>query len=108
MNPCWVVDKEAGGRVRDVDAEERAALLGAGYKEFRLTCLSPEGTREGTLYDQGLTSAEEFAHHVEKSGLALFGGCSSMEVHRPDGVVTLQLSGRSFAHRRSWNASRQL
>jgi hypothetical protein len=91
MNLCWIVDKELGGHVRDVDTEERAALLGAGYKEFRLTCFTPNSTREGVLYDQGLTSAEELAQHVEKSGLALFGGCTRMEVHRPDSSLALRL-----------------
>jgi hypothetical protein len=97
MNLCWIVDKEKGGHVRDVDTEERAALLSAGYKEFRLTCLTPSGTREGTLYDQGLTSAEELAQHVEKSGLALFGGCTTMEVHRPDSALALRLPSADLA-----------
>lgn len=91
MNLCWIVDKEDGGHVRDVDPEERATLLSAGYEEFRLTCLTPSGTREGTLYDKGPTSADELSQHVEKSGLALFGGCSTVEVHRLDGAPALRL-----------------
>lgn len=91
MNLCWVVDKEAGGHVRDVDTEERAALLLMGYEEFRITCLTPSGTREGTMYDQGLRSVDELARDVEKSGLALFGGCTTMEVHRPDSPFALHL-----------------
>ena len=91
MNLCWIVDKEEGGHVRDVDPEERAALLSAGYDELRLTCTTPSGTREGFLYDQGPTSADELSQHVEKSGLALFGGCSTMEVHRPDSTLALRL-----------------
>ena len=47
--------------------------------------------REGTLYDQGLTSAVELSQHVEKGGLALFGGCTTVEVHRPDSALALRL-----------------
>ena len=97
MNLCWVVDKEEGGHVRDVDPEERAALLSAGYEEFHLTCTTPSGTREGTLYDHGPTSEDELSQHVEKSGLALFGGCSTVEVHRLDGAPALRLPPADLA-----------
>lgn len=97
MNLCWIVDREGGGHVRDVDAEEHAALLCEGYVEYRVTCLSPDSTRHGALYDQGFKSAEELAQHVEKSGLALFGGCTSMEVRRADGVRAFHLPPADLA-----------
>ena len=97
MNVCWIVDREGGGHVRDVDAEEHAALLCEGYVEYRVTCFAPDSTRYGALYDQGFKSAEELAQHVEKSGLALFGGCTRMEVHRADSIHTLKLPPADLA-----------
>ena len=97
MNLCWIVDKETGGHVRDVDTEERAALLGAGYEEVRLTCVTPSGRRDGTLYDQGVTSATELAQHIEKSGLALFGGCTTIEVYRAGSAIAQRLPRADLA-----------
>lgn len=97
MNLCWIVDKDAGGHVRDVDTAERAALLDAGYNEFRLTCYTPDSTREGTLYDQVVRSAEELAQHVEKAGLALFGGCTSIHTHRGQSAACLRLPPADLA-----------
>ncbi len=83
MNLCWIVPKGEDGHVRDVDTDERAVLLREGYEEFRLTCTTPSGLREGSLFDQASISAD-LASHVEKGALALFGGCTTIEVHRPD------------------------
>ena len=83
MNLCWIVPKGEDGHVRDVDADERAVLLRDGYEEFRLTCTTPSGLREGSLFDQASISAD-VASHVEKGALALFGGCTTIQVHKPD------------------------
>lgn len=82
MNLCWIVPKGEGGHVRDVDTDDRAALLREGYDELRLTCNTPSGLREGNLYDQG-SAADALASHVEKGALALFGGCTTIQVHKP-------------------------
>lgn len=89
MNLCWIVPKGGCGHVRDVDTDDRAVLLREGYEEFRLTCTTPSGTREGSLYDQAWKSAEDLALHVEKGGLALFGGCTILQVHRPDSAAVV-------------------
>ena len=83
MNLCWIVPKGKGGHVRDVDTHERAILVRDGYEEFRLTCTTPSGQREGSLYDQAGMNADDLAGHVEKAGLALFGGCTTIQVHKP-------------------------
>ena len=83
--------------MRDVDADDRAGLLRDGYEEFRLTCVTPTGTRAGSLYAQTFKSAEEMASHVEKGGLALFGGCTTMEVRKCDSAAALSLPGSNMA-----------
>ncbi|CAN5903400.1 hypothetical protein BH11GEM1_BH11GEM1_19460 [soil metagenome] len=84
MNLCWIVPKGEDGHVRDVDTDERAVLVRDGYEEFRLTCITPSGQLEGSLYDQASMNADDLACHVEKAGLALFGGCTTIQVHKPD------------------------
>ena len=97
MNLCWIVPAAEDGHVRDVDTAERAVLLRDGYEEFRLTCTTPSGLREGTLFDQAPTNADDLARHVEKAGLALFGGCTTIEVHRPDQAAAVLLPHSDLA-----------
>jgi|GEM_PF-4530963 len=84
MNLCWIVPKGERGHVRDVDPDERAVLLRDGYQDIRLTCVTPSGQREGSLYDQASMNAHDLASHVEKAGLALFGGCTTILVSTPN------------------------
>ena len=91
MNLCWIVPAGEGGHVRDVNADERADLLRDGYEEFRLTCSTPSGTRAGSLYAQPFKNADELASHVEKGGLALFGGCTTIEVHKSDSAAAVSM-----------------
>ena len=91
MNLCWIVPKGEGGHVRDVDTDERAALVRDGYEEFRLICITPSGQREGSLYVPARTNADDFAFHVETAGLALFGGCTSMRVHKRQGATAAEV-----------------
>ena len=83
--------------MRDVDADGRAVLVHDGYEEFRLTCVTPSGTRAGSLYAQAFKSAEEMASHVEKAGLALFGGCTTMEVRKCDCATILSMPHSNMA-----------
>lgn len=91
MDVCWIVPRGEGGHVRVVGAEERTVLLGEGYEDFRLTCITPSGARDGTLYDQAWKSSEELSSHVEQAGFALFGGCTTIQVHRPGSAVPIAL-----------------
>ena len=97
MNLCWIIPRGQTGHVRDLDSQHRAALLLDGYEEFRLTCTSPGGTRAGSLYVQGARSRKELASHVAKCGLALFGGCTSVEVHRPTSAKSVILPHADLA-----------
>ncbi len=97
MNLCWVVTAGLGGHVRDVDPHERDVLLRDGYEEFRLSCITPSGTREGLLYVQACKTSESLASHVEMGGLALFGGCTTMEVHRPGNAAAVPLPPSNLA-----------
>lgn len=83
--------------MRVVGTEERAALLRAGYEEFRLTCVTPSGARDGSLYDQGWRSSKELSSHVERAGFALFGGCTKIEVHRPGSAAPIALPQADLA-----------
>ena len=97
MNICWIVTTGVGGHVRDVDDDEREVLLSHGYEEFRLTCTTPSGTREGFLYVQACKTNEALASHVEMGGLALFGGCTTMEVHRAGSAAAVPLPASNLA-----------
>lgn len=83
--------------MRDVDAADRVRLVSEGYEEFRLVCDTPSGTREGGFFIQACTGAQQLASQAEKGGLALFGGCTTAHVHRPDSATTLQLPGADLA-----------
>ena len=91
MNLCWIVPGAEGGHVRDVDTADRVRLMDEGYEEFRLVCETPSGTQEGGLFIQACKGAQELASQAEKGGLALFGGCTTAHVHRPDSATTLEL-----------------
>ena len=97
MNLCCLVPKGEDGHVRDVDTDERAVLLREGYEEFRLTCTTPSGLREGSLYDQASTGADDLARHVEKGAMALFGGCTTIQVHKPYSAPAVVMPHRDLA-----------
>lgn len=97
MNLCWIVPGANRGHVRDVDVIDRTKLVREGYKEFRLICSTPSGTRNGTLYVQAWQSPRELASFVDQAGLALFGGCTSIEVHRPDTAAAVTLPHSDLA-----------
>lgn len=86
MNLCWIAPREGVGHARDVQAAGRAQLLRDDYEEFRLTCDTPSGTKVGSLYIQA-GNAGELASHAAKCGWALFGGCTTMQLHRLDGTA---------------------
>lgn len=97
MNICWVVTTGVGGHVRDVDTNEREVLLRDGYEEFRLSCTTPSGTREGLLYVQACKTDVALASHVEMAGMALFGGCTTIEVYRPGSAAAVPLPPSNLA-----------
>ena len=98
MNLCWIVPKGERGHVRDVDPDEHADLLRDGYEDIRLTCVTPSGQREGVLYDQASMNAHDLASHVEKAGLALFGGCTTIRVAKADRAAVAKVRHSESPH----------
>lgn len=105
MSISWIAPSDGNGHVRDVRASDRAQLLAEDYTEFRLTCSTPSGTREGDMYIQSFGNTAELASHAEKCGRALFGGCTTTQVHTADGTALLWTDAEAGVRTQSASAA---
>ena len=52
---------------------------------------------DGQSVRSGIQESVELASHMEKGGLALFGGCTTIEVHKSDGAAAVSMPHSDLA-----------